>query len=277
MAVHVHGSARGFLEEAESLLLQHEAENCFLLGTAGEWTGGGVPEGNGLLTMTDGAGKITAAVLVHPIHVMTTRARAETVEELVEYLAESSWGVPSINAPEPTADLFAELWERRTGQASELYLRQGIHKLEAIEPDLPATSGTARWASEDDTELVADWVSRFGDEVEIPMNGPKVARVRIAMRAILLWEFGGRPVTMAAWSGPTKNGVRINLVYTPEELRGHGYATACTAEITRRLLAEGKRYCFLYTDLANPTSNKIYFRIGYRPVCNVHSYRFTQR
>jgi predicted GNAT family acetyltransferase len=69
--------------------------------------------------------------------------------------------------------------------------------------------------------------------------------------------------------------VRIYLVYTPDELRGHGYATACTAEITRRLLAEGKRYCFLYTDLSNPTSNKIYCRIGYRPVCDVACYRFT--
>jgi len=274
MPVRVHDSARAFLDEAESFLLLDEAENHFLLGTAGEWAAGGIPEASGLLTVADGAGTIAAGVLVNPLHVMMTRAKAETVEKLVGYLAEGPWAVPSVNAPEPTSDLFAKLWERRSGKTSELYLRQGIHKLKEIEPGLPACPGTARWATEDDTDLVASWVTQFGAEVDMPMDGLKVARVRIAARAILLWEDGGHVVTMANWAGPTRNGVRINLVYTPGELRGRGYATACTAEITRRLLAEGKRYCFLYTDLANPTSNRIYYRIGYRPVCDVAAYRF---
>ena len=58
-------------------------------------------------------------------------------------------------------------------------------------------------------------------------------------------------------------------MYTPPELRGRGYATALTAELSQRLLdgrlfEGGRRFCFLYTDLANPTSNAIYERIGYR-------------
>jgi predicted GNAT family acetyltransferase len=79
---------------------------------------------------------------------------------------------------------------------------------------------------------------------------------------------------MVGYSGPTPNGIRIAPVYTPPELRGGGYASACTAETTRRLLKDGRRFCFLYTDLANPTSNSIYQRIGYRPVCDVDQYRF---
>jgi len=43
--------------------------------------------------------------------------------------------------------------------------------------------------------------------------------------------------------------------------------------LTEQLLAEGRRYCFLMTDLANPTSNAIYARIGYRPVCDTDLYR----
>jgi uncharacterized protein len=61
--------------------------------------------------------------------------------------------------------------------------------------------------------------------------------------------------------------VRIGPVYTPPELRGRGYATSLAAEVSRRRLAAGRRFCFLYTDLANPTSNAIYERIGYRRVC----------
>jgi predicted GNAT family acetyltransferase len=110
----------------------------------------------------------------------------------------------------------------------------------------------------------------------------------------VLWEDGGEPVSLAGWGGPTPNGIRVGPVYTPPELRGRGYGTAVTAETSRRLLdgrlsvagsaggqaagarpanraagggAGGRRsFCFLYTDLANPTSNAIYERIGYRRI-----------
>src|SRR5207245_4131635 len=87
----------------------------------------------------------------------------------------------------------------------------------------------------------------------------------------LLWENGGQPVSMAGWGGWTPNGIRVGPVYTPPELRGRGFATTLTAELSRclldgRLFEDGRRFCFLYTDLANPTSNAIYERIGYRRV-----------
>ena len=78
----------------------------------------------------------------------------------------------------------------------------------------------------------------------------------------VLWEDGAQ-VSFAAYGGPTPNGIRIGPVYTPPKLRGRGYATALVADLSQRLLDEGRRYCFLYTDLANPTSNAIYERIGY--------------
>lgn len=88
---------------------------------------------------------------------------------------------------------------------------------------------------------------------------------------IVLWEDAGELVSMAGWGGPTPNGIRVGPVYTPPERRGHGYATVLTAELSRQLLdgrlfEGGRRFCFLYTDLANPTSNAIFERIGYRRV-----------
>jgi predicted GNAT family acetyltransferase len=81
----------------------------------------------------------------------------------------------------------------------------------------------------------------------------------------VLWDDGG-PVSFAAFGNPTPNGIRIGPVYTPPELRRRGYASALVAELSTRLLAD-RRFCFLYTDLANPTANKIYERIGYQRVC----------
>jgi predicted GNAT family acetyltransferase len=80
---------------------------------------------------------------------------------------------------------------------------------------------------------------------------------------------------MAGFGGKTPSGMRVSWVYTPPEQRGHGYASALVAALTEQLLAAGNRCCFLYTDLANPTSNGIYQRIGYQPVCDAGHYTFS--
>src|SRR5436189_143738 len=91
---------------------------------------------------------------------------------------------------------------------------------------------------------------------------------------IVLWEDGGAVVSMAGFGGRTPSGTRIGPVYTPPDLRGRGYASALTAALTQRLLDGGLRFCFLFTDLANPTSNSIYQRIGYEPVSDVGLWSF---
>jgi len=83
-----------------------------------------------------------------------------------------------------------------------------------------------------------------------------------------LWEDADTPTSMAGVSSATPNGVRIGPVYTPAELRGRGYATSLVADVSRGQLANGRSFCFLHTDLANPTSNAIYRRIGYEYVCD---------
>ena len=79
---------------------------------------------------------------------------------------------------------------------------------------------------------------------------------------------------MAARTGPTTHGVRINFVYTPSEFRGKGYASACAAALSQAMLNSGRRFCYLFTDLSNPVSNQIYQRIGYVPVCDFTEYQF---
>ena len=90
---------------------------------------------------------------------------------------------------------------------------------------------------------------------------------------IAIWE-DGESVSCAGFGGETPNGIRIGPVYTPPERRSHGYASALTAELSRQLLAAGRRYCFLYTDLGNRTSNRIYINIGYARVCDAAEYIF---
>jgi predicted GNAT family acetyltransferase len=143
-------------------------------------------------------------------------------------------------------------------------------------------------ATPDDRELALRWFVAFAEEA-LHQGGPGSDRAdevidhRLSSRTagIFLWEDDGEPVSLAGWGGPTPNGIRVGPVYTPPELRGRGYATALTAELSRRLLdgrlfEGGRRFCFLYTDLANPTSNAIYERIGYRRVAESAEITFSR-
>ncbi|TFG27942.1 MAG: GNAT family N-acetyltransferase [Promethearchaeota archaeon] len=85
------------------------------------------------------------------------------------------------------------------------------------------------------------------------------------------------PVSMARIAGKTPNGGLINLVYSPPPFRRKGYATECVAKLSQRLLDEGNKFCFLFTDLANPTSNRIYQKIGYLPIIDMDQYIFLKK
>jgi predicted GNAT family acetyltransferase len=89
-----------------------------------------------------------------------------------------------------------------------------------------------------------------------------------------VWEDAGDVVALVGAGGETPHGIRIGPVYTPPELRGRGYASSLTAAASQDQLDRGRQFVFLFTDLANPTSNKIYQAIGYEAVCDVDQYRF---
>jgi predicted GNAT family acetyltransferase len=136
-----------------------------------------------------------------------------------------------------------------------------------------------RYAAEADTPLLRDWFAAFVAETGVrddPATLERSIRSRLASQppAMCLWEVDGESVSMAGNGGRESEAARIGPVYTPPEHRGHGYATSLVAELSRRLLHGGHPGCLLYTDLANPTSNAIYRRIGYLPVCDSAEYEF---
>jgi uncharacterized protein len=268
--------AAAFLAGADSLLLADEARHNLLLGIAGT-----VRDSPGLYPLRSfwlvrhGTEVVAAALRTPPFNLVLARPQSrEALASLADAVAED---LPGVVGAVPEAEEFAELWTRQTGMSARTNMRQGVYALEHVER-LPAVPGSARVATAADRELALRWWIAFGDEV-LHEGGPGREnaaamvdhRLSPATGGILLWEDEGEPVSLAGWGGPTPNGIRVGPVYTPRELRGRGYATALTAELSQRLLdgrlfAGGRHFCFLYTDLANPTSNAIYERIGYRRV-----------
>ena len=166
-------------------------------------------------------------------------------------------------------DEFTRLWAERHGITPRPLRAQGVFALERVEP-VPGAAGAPRDATQADRPLLLEWMVAFGNEAlaeEDPGRTEAVGMVDDRLDSphggFLIWEDGGDVVSIAGYGGPTPNGIRIGPVYTPPELRGRGYATALVADLSQRLLDSGRRFCFLFTDLANPTSNAIYERIGY--------------
>jgi uncharacterized protein len=270
-----------FLAATGAFLGAREAEHNLMLGIAG--TLRDAPEvydhGPPLLASVSAGGAIVAVALRTPPYNLVLSEVAHTVA--VELLADglSAEELPGVVGPPEAVQRFAERWTERTGDGWEVQLEERIFRLQRVIAPLP-TTGAMRPAVPADRDLVVDWIVAFGEEALPEVDAARVAAsVEDTLagigRRIFLWE-DGRPVSLAGSGGDTPNGIRIGPVYTPRALRGRGYASALTAAVSQAMLDEGRRFCFLYTDLANPTSNKIYQAIGYEPVTDALMVAFTR-
>jgi predicted GNAT family acetyltransferase len=275
--------AAAILDRVEELMLEQEARHNLALGilsTALDQPGV-YPEVRGWVVLD--RGEIVGAALRTPPHnLVLGPVRTEEVHERLAGAVDDD--LPGLVGTVPEVDAFACAWANRHDVSVSTRFDQRIYALQTVRP-APTTDGRMRLAGEEDRALLLDWISAFADEALA--EGPSTdedglrrtvdARLGSPSGGFGLWEVAGRPVSLAGFGGRTPNGVRIGPVYTPPEHRNHGYGTVVTAAVSRLLLERGHRFCFLYTDLANPTSNSIYLRIGYEPVCDSRELAFSPR
>ena len=263
------------------MLLMDEARHSLLFGLSQTLIGqpNVYPEFH--LWVVEEAGEpVACAIMTPPFNLVLSQPKTgAAVTALTQALHEEELTLPGVNGAVPEAGAFASEWCRLTGVQAIVEMRLRIHELRAVR-HVGEVSGRMREGTPSDRALVLDWILAFTEEAvpsEPGAAGTTERLVDLRLRrdggGFFLWE-DREPVSLAGYGGFTPNGARIGPVYTPPENRGHGYATALTAGVSSWLLNGGRRLCFLYTDLANPTSNRIYRRIGYEPVCDSVRYRF---
>jgi RimJ/RimL family protein N-acetyltransferase len=173
-------------------------------------------------------------------------------------------------------EAFLRAWATAHDDRYTLWVHMRNHCLTAVADDLPACAGSVRIAGDADADWVVAQQIAFVNEVRIPETPERVeraVRARVAQQRFRIWVHADAAVAYAGFSDAGDAGARIGPVWTLPAHRGRGYATALVAAIARELLARGKRELFLVTDIANPTSNAIYARIGFRPLrdfCEFH-------
>ena len=280
-----YGTPQAYLEAAEPFLLRDEACHNLLLGIPARLAarGPGAAADVYLAAALD-RGEIAGAAMMTPPYrlVLSQAVRPGAVRALAEDAATLRPTPPGVSGPDRVAAEFVAIWQRLTAEAGQSAVRERIHRLDTVRP-VPQVAGRPRPADDADRSLLLSWMRAFGAEAFGDGNRPPgeaetAVKTRLGSpeEGFLVWE-DGAPRCVAGYGAPTRHGIRIGPVYTPPEHRGRGYATACVAELSRLLLARGRRFCMLYTDLANPTSNRIYRRVGYEPVCEVSEYRFDRR
>lgn len=277
MKVIRHKTAAEFLAKAGDWLEHAEAENNLILGIAAFFASYSkqVQVEPYLLTAQDDNRVVAAALMAPPHRLVITRMPHPTVTLLAEHLLAERASVPGVLGPRECARLFAENWVGRTGSSSRLKMRERIYACESV--IMPVLSrGSLRTATRDDEPLLFEWAGEFCREAKIDdetaYTQAQIPKL-IAQERLYVWD-DGEPVSMADLRRETAHGIAVSLVYTPPRSRNKGYASSCVAGVTKRMLDNGKRFCCLFTDLANPTSNSIYQRIGYGEICDVDDWIF---
>jgi predicted GNAT family acetyltransferase len=275
-------SASDFLNAAGPLLYRHEAANGLMLGVCGQILRN--PErfaGRICYRTVEEGGALRLAAIMTPPHRLQLSCSESTTEGRAAALADSlqrdGWDIPGVMGPAGEAKAVVERLAALAGRGYRLENRLRLYELRSVAQPPPAR-GRLRTALPADRPFLTRWwydaqMEMFGKAERA--EAERTALFRLGDGAVSLWE-DGRPVSMAVRTRPTENGISVGMVYTPPNFRRRGYATACVTELSRLLLNEGRQFCSLYADLANPVSNSIYRRIGYRPVCDFEEYGFLE-
>ncbi len=206
---------------------------------------------------------------------------ADALTPLLDELLREGRELPGVLGPPLLAGWFAAAWSAATGSTTRLAMAERIYRVAELRAARPVP-GRWRRATDGDRQLLQAWVLAFQAEA-LPASA-RVSNIEAMLdrwiqgagRTAYLWEVDGQAVSLVVAGSPTPHGIRIGPVYTPPVARRRGYASALTAAVSQEQIDRGCRYCFLFTDLANPTSNQIYQSIGYEPVTDVAQYSFAR-
>ena len=278
--IRIHASANDYLDIARPFLEIEEAKNNLLIGLATALSKDSHYYGKRdplFITIQEDGECICACLCTPPKNLILNCNRIDDdriLNELVAFLVNQNLDFPGIIGPKDIVLKFNKLWEEARNITARIQYKELVYRLDKVN-DIEISPGHLRQAQPTDIDLISEWIFRFNEEALEPISMVQArhnTNRKINEGAFYIWETD-RPVSMAGWTRPMFNGVTISAVYTPPELRGNGYASSCVARLTELMLMKYK-FCCLFTNQANPTSNSIYQKIGYVPLEEVYQCEF---
>jgi predicted GNAT family acetyltransferase len=266
--ISVYHSVKQYLEATQQMLEERELENNLILGLCNTLIEKKLPAENCVFINAFESGRImsTSINTIGRAIVSCSTNDTSSVKKLADYYREQNIRLKGVFGEILPAAAFANSY----GSSFATGMTMIVHRLSSVQK-LPFVSGSFRTAGKEDVKLIVDWTHRFKKEADAAyqMSGDEIltmVRSGIADGIFFLWTDENIPVSMAAINRKTKNTGVVGYVYSPEEHRRKGYATAVVQKLSEHILRSGFKYCGLFTDQANPTSNHIYRKIGYEPI-----------
>ncbi|AZB42666.1 GNAT family N-acetyltransferase [Bacillus sp. FJAT-42376] len=260
-----------FKKAALSFLETQEIENNVALGILLDKNSSSLQPIHMSMIRKDGE-PIAVLLQTHPKQVLVSAKAGLEEEDLLlagKRIAQVYRSVPGLLGEKTVTETLAKRIASLTGKRAYTAIEQRLHKLTEIEKTGNPGTGKKVLLTSEHRPLISQWVFDFCQEVNeqaTMFEADEKADEMIRKKSLYGWADEGEIVSMANWSRPTKTNVNINYVYTPPAHRKKGYATECVMELTEQMLASGFETVSLFTDQANPTANKIYAEIGYKPV-----------
>jgi predicted GNAT family acetyltransferase len=269
--------AKQFYQRSQDYLLQYEAHNSLLFSITSLLLHhpDRYPFSPYLATVEADDQVVAVAIRTPPRKlVLSKMVDLQAAELIAQDVLQHQKFLPGVLSLVAEAQAFVSAWAALTQQPHKVALDLRVHQLQTVQPVAKA-AGYLRQATASDRDLLVQWnhdfmMEAFGTLGEDP---EKATERQIQQGLVYLWQ-DHVPVSMVCGRPTSPNGATLGPVYTPPEHRKKGYATACVAVLSQQLLDQGCHACFLFTDLANPTSNHIYQMIGYQPVADWRDYSF---
>lgn len=266
-----------FYDRVTEYLLQHESHHCLLLRIVSTLIRNPKAYNSQPYSVTvEAEGDIVAvAIRIPPSNLMVSKiGDLKALDIIAGDLYKNGETIPGVRGLKVETESFARQWQTLTGQSYELSMQFRTYQLDEVQP-ITKIPGYLRPANESDCPLLINWLEAF----QIETAGATQQNIELAVerylgrKSLYFWQ-DEIPVSVVGGTKVSPNAALIGPVYTAPEYRRKGYASASVTAVSQILLDRGCRYCFLFTDLANPTSNHIYQAIGYQPVCDWDEYRF---
>ena len=264
--LHVYEEVVNFKKDVTSFLEKNEQENNLILGVLQMVQ---QPVFMGIAKQ----GEEIAVVFLQTeekkqIIVATSEIAGVTIEELAKELTKVYPDISGLIGNKKIVQKIAAEIAVLENKKANVAMEQGVYELKQVKKKWNG-DGVFREINSDEIPLIEKWIYQFCEDVKLPTTkeeAKQTAQTLIINHRLFGLEVDGKLVSVAAKTRPTKNNITVNFVYTPTEARKKGYASNCVAALSQRMLDEGYKTTTLYTDLANPTSNKIYQEIGYEQI-----------
>lgn len=272
-----------FYDQVYSFLIEREAENnlFFSILNAIKLDPNIYGDQSPLLVLIKTDGQLELVSIQTPPFklILSYTDNLHSIDTLITSLIQKGIELPGVLGPKDLVHRFINIWSKNRNIHPKLATQERIYKLTEVSEDILGKKKVIR-STKKDHSLIINWAKDFITEafpasIEQHMhNFEKRLVPDIDQGRFFLLIEDEKVVSMARKAGKTPNGNVVNFVYTPPALRRRGYATECVANLSEHILEEGNQFCFLFTDLANPISNSIYQKIGYKSIIDVDEYEF---